>query len=208
MKIRRIDFYADDFLVGVAELSAVEIGVYWLLCSLIYSSGGPIPNQDGRLLKLSGLRKDHLERVMQRLILCAKVTRNECVTDVKRCSSELERAAKRISRATENGAKGNNSKRLRSAGAKRALTLTYNNQQTTRENTVGLEGPTDANHGTIDAHERVYVHLLDGPILKIGPSGMVDVAYEPRDYQERLEFTAGEAIKMRSAALRGASDNG
>ena len=208
MKIRRIDFYADDFLVGVAELSAVEIGVYWLLCSLIYSSGGPIPNQDGRLLKLSGLRKDHLERVMQRLILCAKVTRNECVTDVERCSSELERAAKRISRATENGAKGNNSKRLRSAGAKRASTLTYNIQHTTRENTVGLEGPTDANHGTIDAHERVYVHLLDGPILKIGPSGMVDVAYEPRDYQERLEFTAGEAIKMRSAALRGASDNG
>jgi hypothetical protein len=85
---------------------------------------------------------------------------------------------------------------------------TYNIQHTTRENTVGLEGPTDANHGTIDAHERVYVHLLDGPILKIGPSGMVDVAYEPRDYQERLEFTAGEAIKMRSAALRGASDNG
>lgn len=35
-KIRRIDFYPDEYVSGVgARLTAVEQGVYWMVCSLV-----------------------------------------------------------------------------------------------------------------------------------------------------------------------------
>jgi uncharacterized protein YdaU (DUF1376 family) len=59
-KIRRIDYSPDEFLVGVAGMSAEEIGVYWVIVSLIYSSGGPIPVDDDRLKRLAGVSHQRL----------------------------------------------------------------------------------------------------------------------------------------------------
>lgn len=45
MKVRRIDYSADEMIAGVAgQLDPEEFGVYWMVCTLIYSRGGPIPN--------------------------------------------------------------------------------------------------------------------------------------------------------------------
>jgi uncharacterized protein YdaU (DUF1376 family) len=211
MKIRRIDFYPDDFLVGVSGMTPTEGWVYWIICSLIYSSGGPIRHDDKRILKNTGLRKDHLKRVCDSLVSDAKVLCNDGELMVKRCSIELERAANRVSRARENGAKGNKSKHIQSAGGKIQSTLSNNKQQTTRVSAgIGRGNGLDAQPpnalkqyetGFTDEHNRVHVKLADGPILKIGPYGAVDVAYEPRDYERRLAFTSEQAVQMRTQAL-------
>ena len=81
-------------------------------------------------------------------------------------------------------------------------------------NTAGSVGCADAppsrpstkmlgkdQHGYTDEHNRVCVHLDDGPVLKINPRGGVDVSYEPRDYEKVLSFTREQALELRHSAL-------
>ena len=215
MKIRRIDFYPDDFLVGVSGMTPSEGWVYWIICALIYSSGGPIRHDDKRLLKNTGLRKDHLKRVCDSLVSDAKVVCNDGELMVKRCSIELERASNRVSKARVNGAKGNKSKHIQNAGGKIQSTLSNNKQQTTRDSASnigerGLNAPTpkpenkglkNNDCGYVDQHDRVCVHTDDGLHLWVSPSGGVDISYEPRDYQGIFGFKPEAALKMRAEAL-------
>jgi hypothetical protein len=53
MKVRRVDFYPDEWLAGTFNLAADERGVYVTICALIYSHCGPI-KADG-LGKFCGL---------------------------------------------------------------------------------------------------------------------------------------------------------
>jgi uncharacterized protein YdaU (DUF1376 family) len=93
MKIRRVDFYADDWLGGVVELDEEERGVYIQVCALIYSRGGPIGFE---LLALSCLsRRDKLLRIVNRLETKGKLTRNGETIEQERCLNELKRAAER-----------------------------------------------------------------------------------------------------------------
>jgi hypothetical protein len=39
MKIRRVFFSADEFLAGIVGMTPAEVGIYWTICSLIYSTG-------------------------------------------------------------------------------------------------------------------------------------------------------------------------
>jgi hypothetical protein len=52
-KIRHIDFYPDEYVSGVAgKMSPADQGVYWMICALVYSKGGPIDDDHVWLSRL------------------------------------------------------------------------------------------------------------------------------------------------------------
>ena len=60
-KIRFINFSPDEFISGVIGMRAIDVGVYWAACSLMYSSGGPINENDERLLRLFSDHKNAIK---------------------------------------------------------------------------------------------------------------------------------------------------
>lgn len=114
MKVRRIDFYPADWLAGTIGLSNCERGLYITACMLIYSHGGPIRRDDLR----AACGVDHgnaFNRQIGRLLVLGKLTEEDGLVDNKRCEKELENVGKRLAKASENGVKGNEIKRLRDA---------------------------------------------------------------------------------------------
>jgi uncharacterized protein YdaU (DUF1376 family) len=104
MKIRRIDFSPDEFIAGTMELSDAECGLYWRLCSLIYSRGRSVSRDELRAVTPS--HGNTFNALLRRLIATGKVIANDADLIVKRCANELEKAGKRIANLRENGAKG------------------------------------------------------------------------------------------------------
>jgi uncharacterized protein YdaU (DUF1376 family) len=94
MKVRRVDFYPDEWLAGTFGLTAAERGVYITLCALIYSHGGPI-KADG-LAKVCGLHGNAFRSIKSRLVELGKIFENAGEITVKRCEKELENARKRL----------------------------------------------------------------------------------------------------------------
>lgn len=89
IKTRRVDFSPDEFLAGIVGMKAIDIAVYWVICSLIYSSGGPIPETDSRLPRLMAERPTTIRKSVARLVASKKVTIEAGMLVVKRCESEL-----------------------------------------------------------------------------------------------------------------------
>ncbi|WP_022727246.1 DUF1376 domain-containing protein [Fodinicurvata sediminis] len=108
MKVRRVDYYPDEYIAGVGNvLRADEAGVYWMVCTLIMSEGGPIPYNDRRLAGLCMIRPSQLRRIIEKLVDMGKLGLDDGnKLYQKRAQSEVERASKRIQSASENGAKG------------------------------------------------------------------------------------------------------
>ncbi len=104
IKIRRIDWYADEWISGTCMLDAAERGVYVTICSMIYSHGGPVP-RDKKLPGLCGCHGNAFNRIIKRLAELGKIIENGSEIDVKRCEKELENARKRLGNASENGRK-------------------------------------------------------------------------------------------------------
>ncbi|MBB3594388.1 hypothetical protein FHX08_004792 [Rhizobium sp. BK529] len=107
-KARRVDFYCDEYIAGVAgKLTAEEQGVYWMICALIMSEGGPVDDNPKRLSSLCLNRPADIRRVIQSLVEKGKIYRQ---SDAKLCQnraqSEVERSLKRIQTASEVGSKG------------------------------------------------------------------------------------------------------
>jgi len=103
-KIRHVDFYADEYLAGVATLSAVDIGVYWTACAMIYSRGGPIEIAD--LKRFMRLHWRAFDASMARLIEAGKLTLEGGQVSCKRCASELQKAVTKVLQWSQNGSKG------------------------------------------------------------------------------------------------------
>ena len=104
MKVRRIDYSADEFLVGTRGLSDAECGIYWRACSLIYSHGGPISINE--LRRWCSSRKKDFDAIVDRLVDGGKLTRNQHELGQTRAQRELERATSRAQTWRENGANG------------------------------------------------------------------------------------------------------
>ncbi len=108
MKIRRIDYSPDEMIAGIAgQLDPLDFGVYWMICTLIYSRGGPI--QDDAHWIAGVFKKTNPRTVnaaITRLIDSGKLQRNGAELMVNRCRTELERAVNRTSKWVENGLKG------------------------------------------------------------------------------------------------------
>ncbi len=103
MKVRRVDYYPDDFLVGASRLSCEEKGAYWVVCSLIYSHGTPIPDDDTWIAKQAGCSTRRWQALKARLLAVGKVEMVDGFITNKRCESELERAMNRTASARING---------------------------------------------------------------------------------------------------------
>lgn len=137
MKIRRIDYSPDEMIAGIAgQLDPLDFGVYWMICTLIYSRGGPIDDDPvwiSRIFRNTNPRT--VRAAIERLVEAGKVERNGAELMVNRCRTELERALNRTRKASENGAKGGRpskkNKGLEKAGGLSGEKLTINYQLTT-----------------------------------------------------------------------------
>lgn len=107
-KVRRVDYAPDEYVTGVGGvLRADEQGVYWMLCTLMMSQGGPIERNDRRIASLCLIRPSDVARVTDKLITMGKVkVQSDGKLYQNRALSEVERSANRIQTASENGAKG------------------------------------------------------------------------------------------------------
>jgi uncharacterized protein YdaU (DUF1376 family) len=153
-KVRRIDFYPDEYVAGVAaKLSAVDQGVYWMVCALVYSRGGPI---DDDHTWLAGLFKEtHWRSIrgsLDRLIASGKVERvtegaGRSQITVRRCARELQKALTRTAEASQNGRTGGRppkkNKEIEKPEAFRDKKLTTNQQPPTNNPSVSEEETSD-----------------------------------------------------------------
>lgn len=107
-KVRRVDFSPDEYISGVAGvLNASEQGVYWMICSLIMSEGGPVERNEKRIATLCGIRASDTRKIINRLVEIGKISEQSGgKLAQKRAQSEVELASKRIQTAIENGSKG------------------------------------------------------------------------------------------------------
>lgn len=107
-KIRRVDYSPDEMIAGVVgQMDPLDFGVYWMVCTLIYSRGGPInddPQWIAGIFKKTNPRS--VRAAIDRLISSGKVQRIGAELMVNRCRNELERALNRTRTAAENGMKG------------------------------------------------------------------------------------------------------
>ncbi|WP_341702601.1 hypothetical protein [Ferrovibrio sp.] len=108
-KVRHINFHPDELLAAVAgELSPEELGVYWMICTLIYSRRKAIPNDlewlRGKFKR--GLHLRSLGAIVDGLISSGRVIEEGGELMVSRCRTELERASERALNNKRNGSKG------------------------------------------------------------------------------------------------------
>jgi len=102
IRIRRVLYSPDDFLVGVAGLTALEIGVYWVICSLVYSTGGPLRVDDERIARLARCRRRaQLDAAIIRLIELKKLTIDGNLISNARAEAEIERETSRLRQTQE-----------------------------------------------------------------------------------------------------------
>ena len=105
-KIRRVDFYPDEFLSGVDQLSPEEIGVYWSICSKIYSRGEVLPDDDREHARIFRLDPRTWRRIKAALVAKGKIRIEDGTIINDRCMAELSKAGKRIEDARAAGHEG------------------------------------------------------------------------------------------------------
>lgn len=113
-KVRRVDFYPDELISGVAgKLSPMDFGIYWMVCTLIASRGGPIDNDPEWLSSLFQKRTKtrDVAASIARLIEAEKLHQSGGKLSQKRMQSEVKRASDRIAKYRENGSKGGRPRR-------------------------------------------------------------------------------------------------
>ena len=136
-KIRHIDFYPDEFIAGCSgKLTPEQAGVYWFVCTLIYSRGTTI-DDDAKWLGniMGGTHWRTIRKILDGLITMGKIEAKDGQLWVQRCSKELAKTEQRISKAAANGKQGgrpsNKNNDLDKAGGLKSEKLTINHQPTT-----------------------------------------------------------------------------
>jgi uncharacterized protein YdaU (DUF1376 family) len=100
VKVRRIDYRPDEFLAGTSNLTLEETGAYWKVCSLIYSRGGPIENDDRWIAAAIFVDVRKWKPIKANLIAKGKLHLSDGKLSNGRCETEIQKALNRI-----NGAK-------------------------------------------------------------------------------------------------------
>jgi uncharacterized protein YdaU (DUF1376 family) len=93
-KVRRIDFWPDEWLAGTAELKPYDRGLYITICALIYSRGERVGIE--LLKRHCRVRKRDLYAALTRLASVGKVSFDGSEIGQKRCEAELEKSRQRI----------------------------------------------------------------------------------------------------------------
>src|SRR4051812_45862999 len=73
MKVRRVDFFFEEFHGGVSQLDCNERGALITLLCLIYARGGPIPDDDAWLARECAMSKRMWRITKERLIAAGKL---------------------------------------------------------------------------------------------------------------------------------------
>lgn len=108
-KVRYVDLTFDEFLAGVAgELTPAQLGVYWMICLLIYSRGEPVKNDPewlcGKFKRGTDLRI--VKNALTDLQSLGKVQAIDGYLVVNRALDALQDARNRIVSHSERGSKG------------------------------------------------------------------------------------------------------
>jgi uncharacterized protein YdaU (DUF1376 family) len=131
-KIRYIKFSPDEYIAGVgAVLDAEQQGVYWMICSMIYSNGGDIPNDPKHIGRLVCLGSSKARRIINHLISIGKITENQSFLSQKRVVTELKTARNRTETAVKHGNLPKKNKHLTEADALFTEKLTTNHKPIT-----------------------------------------------------------------------------
>ena len=117
VKLRRADFYPDDWLAGTVELTLEEEGAFIRICSLIYSKGRPIPDKDRWLASMCRVSTRRWRTLRQALVDKEKITISDGLIHQERCRKELEKGANIARKRAESGAKGGRKSAEQSAKA-------------------------------------------------------------------------------------------
>lgn len=89
-----VKWYPGDFLHGVSEMSAEEIGVYTVVLCLIYDREGPVAYDPERIGRRVGMRPTTAKKVLDALISIEKLTLENGHLTNARAEKELENRAK------------------------------------------------------------------------------------------------------------------
>lgn len=162
MKVRRVDFYPDDWLSGTLELNDLDRGVYITICALIYARGSTITIE--LLKRHCHSHGNALAASLTRLSEARKIVRTGPEIGQKRCRNELERAEKRLRNASENGTKGNEIKKV--IAATRSDVANANNQQPTT-NIYSEEDKSSSDAGASSDHDPVK-EIFDRGVAILG----------------------------------------
>jgi len=109
MRMRRATYDPAEFLVEARQLSDAEAGIYWRICSLIYSHGGAVEQSEVELWCSS--RKPMLRAAIDRLVATGHLVRHGSLLTQPQAEAAIERVAKRAATLRENGAKGGRPRR-------------------------------------------------------------------------------------------------
>lgn len=106
-KSRYIEYRPDEYIAGVAaKLNFEEQGMYWMICSLIMSHGGPIENDIDHIAGLGKMTRTKARNLLAKLLVKGKITENDGILSQKRSENEVILSLERIENASKNGAKG------------------------------------------------------------------------------------------------------
>ena len=144
-KVRHVRFHPDEYIVGVSGLPAEQQGVFWMVCSLVMSHGGPIPADYDRIGRLTSIRPSKAKRLCEALIACGKLTETDGKLSQKRAESEVKSAQNLSKNARENGQNSGGRPRenndLENPAGFETEKLTNNHKPVTNNQNIPLKPP-------------------------------------------------------------------
>lgn len=105
-KARHVDYYPDEYIAGASVLPYEQQGVYWMICSLVISHGGPIERDEKWFGGLGKMGTAKVRNIINDLIRKGKLTEKDGKISQKRAENAVKTAEKRIEISQENGKKG------------------------------------------------------------------------------------------------------
>lgn len=168
-KIRRIDYHPDEFLAGVVGMTPEDIGVYWTLCTRMYSAGGPIPNDAD--MNAEGFsrktRPSTIRASIDRLVAAGKLF--VCASDgdplgvgflyQKRSRDVINSTKTRIDAASSNG---------RTGGRPRGKVDTETNEINGVEKGSGFPALSDEKKAPLTTNHQPSPLTINTPLTPIG----------------------------------------
>jgi uncharacterized protein YdaU (DUF1376 family) len=118
MKIRRVNYSPDEFLAAILSLSVDEIGIYWVVCTLIYSKRAPIDADSAWLGRVAGCSSRKAASLIDSLLKKQKLSLdNSGRLTNGRAISELKSAERRVKAARVGSESAANVRRTRGENA-------------------------------------------------------------------------------------------
>ena len=164
IKLRRTDFYSDDWLAGTVELTLEEEGAFIRICALIYSKGRPIPDDDRWLSSMFRVSTRKWQTLRQALIEKEKITISDGLIHQERCRKELEKGANIARKRAESGAKGR--RKLAEQSAK-ALTDNDTGQASGQANTHARATPSPSPSPSPTTSKKNGDYAFDGVVIRL-----------------------------------------